>query len=901
MSIALEKSATAVRPLACGDPLRRLVGKCFCVGGKEEISKSFKGKNYGVGCPGGVEVVAHSLRDVLQKHRKSKFGLLKIDFRNAFNEIKRSHFVKAVDDMFPAMSNWTQWCYGEPTMLLYDHEFIIESCGGVQQGDPLGPLYFCCGIMALVNEIAALKPVYNKWYMDDGGIVGDVELLKKVWEVLKSRGPELGLHLNPSKCEWSWLDPECDLPCPIRLKGVAEAEQIKLVPHSEIQMLGVPLGDDEFVSGFVRKKLLGRLSETVEKLVSFEDTQAASYLLRVSYSIVRAVHFMRTTPLRQWQKEGEEFDRMVCDAAGRMLGHFFDARTFAQAALTPKLGGLGLRKSVEHAGFAYSASWHESRLQAGEDWDRPGQVSAVHVGQKEASYAFDEEMHKYLVDSAPNEREKQRLLRVARPHAGSFVTAVPSSEDGNDCLLKPRLFRLAVAYRLGFPVLSNEIPCPSCTQPINVYGDHAICCAKNGDLVIRHNALRNLVYNIASHGLLKPVLEKKGILGPTSGRRPGDVAIPDWKHHMGLAIDVAVTSPLTKRSLRLVSPCEDYAEVEKHRKYDASFVGTNYYFCAMVFETLGGVNVQGEEVLRQLFAFAAQHLGREFSSFCGRGWARVSCCLQRSVAQVVANRIDGSHEVSEVEDESVEMVAEGGEEEHEGDGYEGGESRGGAPLVGDLSVGVKNRPPVISRSSEGDFFPGRFPPFPPPIPSFPGEVKNGSVRSGVGGESGDLGDGGRDGEEGFTTHSENAHKDFNRILRGGPSQGPAQAQLGSAGSAKGQTQGLPQGGRSAKGTGTGHYKDSRGESSNKVTYSNRVDRSVFLPPNTHTSITTHPTYNKHNAGSSTSTSQNVEVRNREPRRGVYSIAVENKKNKNQKKQSQKKKSKKESQKKEQKS
>ncbi len=189
VSIALEKSATAVRPLACGDPIRRLVGKCFCVAGKEEISAAFKGKNFGVGCPGGVEVVAHSLRDALQKHKRSKLGLLKIDFRNAFNEIKRSHFVKAVDEMFPAMSNWTQWCYGDATMLLYDHEFIIESCAGVQQGDPLGPLYFCCGINALVNEIAALNPVYNKWYMDDGGIIGDVELLKKVWEILKVRGP----------------------------------------------------------------------------------------------------------------------------------------------------------------------------------------------------------------------------------------------------------------------------------------------------------------------------------------------------------------------------------------------------------------------------------------------------------------------------------------------------------------------------------------------------------------------------------------------------------------------------------------------------------------------------------------------------------------------------------------
>src|SRR6478672_1291026 len=54
VSIALEKSKTAVRPLACGDPIRRLVAKCFCVAGKEEISKAFAGRNYGVGCPGGV-------------------------------------------------------------------------------------------------------------------------------------------------------------------------------------------------------------------------------------------------------------------------------------------------------------------------------------------------------------------------------------------------------------------------------------------------------------------------------------------------------------------------------------------------------------------------------------------------------------------------------------------------------------------------------------------------------------------------------------------------------------------------------------------------------------------------------------------------------------------------------
>ena len=98
--------------------------------------------------------------------------------------------------MFPGLERWTWWCYHQPPLLLYDHchEFLSES--GVQQGDPLGPLYFCCGLQSLIDQINELSPVYQKWYMDDGGIVGSPELLVKVWEILKTGG-ELGLHLNP--------------------------------------------------------------------------------------------------------------------------------------------------------------------------------------------------------------------------------------------------------------------------------------------------------------------------------------------------------------------------------------------------------------------------------------------------------------------------------------------------------------------------------------------------------------------------------------------------------------------------------------------------------------------------------------------------------------------------------
>ena len=78
----------------------------------------------------------------------------------------------------------------------------------------------------------------------------------------------------------------------------------------------------------------------------------------------------------------------------------------------------------------------------------------------------------------------------------------------------------------------------------------------------------------------------------------------------------------------------------------------------MVFETLGAVNQEGEEVLRQLFRYAAAHLGREFSSYCVRAWARLSCTLQRSVAQAILNRIDGTEQDPEPDGVAVSEALE---------------------------------------------------------------------------------------------------------------------------------------------------------------------------------------------------------------------------------------------------
>ena len=121
----------------------------------------------------------------------------------------------------------------------------------------------------------------------DGGIVAPVPVLLKVWGLLKEKGPALGLHLNPAKCEWSWLNVRKPDPCPI--EGVA------LVHTTEVCILGVPLGAPAFSASFVEDKLFSRVQKAMDRLRELDDSQSALLLLRTSYGIVRAP---RTTCVR---------------------------------------------------------------------------------------------------------------------------------------------------------------------------------------------------------------------------------------------------------------------------------------------------------------------------------------------------------------------------------------------------------------------------------------------------------------------------------------------------------------------------------------------------------------------------------------------------------------------------
>ena len=90
---------------------------------------------------------------------------------------------------------------------------------------------------------------------------------------------------------------------------------------------------------------------------------------------------MRTTPLPQWEAMAAEFDDRVREAVGRIVRTTFPGDSYTPACVSTELGGLGIRRVVDHANGAFIASWCVGRRITEEDWVLPQSCGTVYKPQ----------------------------------------------------------------------------------------------------------------------------------------------------------------------------------------------------------------------------------------------------------------------------------------------------------------------------------------------------------------------------------------------------------------------------------------------------------------------------------------------------------------------------------------
>ena len=356
--IALTKdkpnSAPDIRPIAVGEVLGRLVGKCLCLLSHEKAANFFQPFQYGVTCPGGAEKMIHKLRHCVDNHwSDGNFVLLKVDMTNAFNLVSRQTFLEECSKHFSELLSWSSWCYGRHPSLWHVLG-ILSSEVGVQQGDPLGPLLFSAALQKLIlsihNDKSCTDLRLNVWYLDDEVLAGHPTSVSQALDIIQSDGPPLGFHVNLKKCELFSPSDTSLFPTSIPSSNIPN-----------FKLLGVPIGDTAFCSNFITIKCSSPsalLSQLEEIAIGSSDPHVALSLLRHCASFCKLIHLARGTPSVSAVEALKDFDLAVANCFTKCTGLDLSVDAWKQAQLSPRRGGLGLCPLSPCPGYLYLFTMH---------------------------------------------------------------------------------------------------------------------------------------------------------------------------------------------------------------------------------------------------------------------------------------------------------------------------------------------------------------------------------------------------------------------------------------------------------------------------------------------------------------------------------------------------------------
>jgi hypothetical protein len=383
----LRKAGGGVRPIAAPSLLRRLAGRLLASTRKKELAEALGPRQFAIGTAAGTEVLAHTVRALTEAD--PSLVLTALDARNAYCMASREACLTQLGTAAPQLLPFAElFCRRESRYFFWDgagqcHTLCATS--GVDQGDPLAPLLFACGLRpglrgledalrdAATARGLARESVRVFAYLDDLAVLTPPGLAADVLPTAQRVLDAFELELNAAKTQvWSRASP--------RPTGVPEEHW----RAAGLTLVGVPLGEPLPANGLpdhedeVRVDLgaasftAERCAETAARAAAFVGklaelpelasphlpaVQSAALLLRLC-GLGKLTHLLRSNAPPQTQGAARDFDTAVLHAYETLAA--LDPLTSEQALqcqLPLRLGGRGLRSQERLAPAAWVGSW----------------------------------------------------------------------------------------------------------------------------------------------------------------------------------------------------------------------------------------------------------------------------------------------------------------------------------------------------------------------------------------------------------------------------------------------------------------------------------------------------------------------------------------------------------------
>ena len=298
--ISLAKKCGGIRPIAIRDTLRRLTTKCISRRMLEKFKEYFWPFQLGAGVKHGSEAAAHVARDFIECVERDQ-AVVKNDFANAFNSVRRDVVLKAINEHAPEIFSFVKLCYEEGSFLIYG-AFTIKSTEGFQQGDPLATFGFCLILHpALQNLLSKLKT----GYMDDVAFADEWRTTLHDLLSIKQACEKLGVLLNEKKCEVTAFGSS--------KKEIERAFRetfptIQCVDAEDSTLLGTGLGTRSIRAELVDK--LAKLKTLLQRTASL-PCQTAFFLIKNCFFVPKLMNVLRASPAFKHTDLLDEIDTLV--------------------------------------------------------------------------------------------------------------------------------------------------------------------------------------------------------------------------------------------------------------------------------------------------------------------------------------------------------------------------------------------------------------------------------------------------------------------------------------------------------------------------------------------------------------------------------------------------------------
>ena len=506
--------------------------------------------------------------------------------------------------------------------------------------------------------IKSLQSSLNAHYLDDGSLGDKAVIVAEDIAVVKLRSAELGLKLNPSKCELFVIgeqDPDAMEKISRLLPGV------KITKSEDLDLLGAPITDDALPHALNKK--ISTIQLLVGRLKCLQP-HVALFLLKSCLSIPKMVYLLRCAPTWKEPQLLDEFDQTMRDSLESILNCSLDDQTWAQASLPVARAGVGIRSARDLSVPAFLASiastsdlvqailgtsvpitdrdhakamslWDiasdsaqvpESKFQR--DWDRP---------------IVDKSAHRVL-SLAASDPDSARILASSRKESGAWLQVLPCPNLGT--LLDESTLRIAVGLRLGIP-LCHPHTCHHCGGNVNRFATHGLSCRSSKGRWSRHSALNEVIHRAMSTAGVPATLEPQGLIRD-DGKRPDGLTLVPWSRGRCLTWDSTCSDTLAASHLPATSKtpgaAAHTAELTKHRKY--SQLPDSYIFCPFAVETLGPFGQEAialvDELGRRLQLSTGEPRSRSFLV------QRLSIAIQRGNSAAVLGTIPPSSKFDDI-------------------------------------------------------------------------------------------------------------------------------------------------------------------------------------------------------------------------------------------------------------